>query len=211
MMSFMFSKLQPKNWQSGMTLVELVIVIGITLVLFFSISAGAVYLYQTNGYTVAQSYEIDHARRGLQSFIRDAREMTYADDGTFPIAITEANRFGFYSDINRDDMVEYTEYILAGTTITKYTYAPVGTPPVYDMVTPVAVEKLSEYVQNIEQATSTFYYYDGSGVPLSFPGALLTDIRYIEARIIVNIDPLRSPGEFLLHSGVAPRNLKDNL
>ncbi len=194
-----------------MTLLEVIIVLGIYLMLMGAISTSIIYLYQTNGYTLAQSYEIDHARRGLQNFIRDAREMTYADDGTFPIAVMEDHRFGFYSDVDRDDSVEYTEYVLATSTITKYVYAATGTPPVYNLVTPVSQETLSEYVQNISQSIDTFRYYDTDGVEVTGVGALLTDVRYIEARIIVNIDPNRSPGEFLLHTGVAPRNLKDNL
>lgn len=195
----------------GMTLLEVVIVLSIYMLLMGAVSASVISIYQTNGYTIAQSYEIDHARRGLQNFIKDAREMTYADDGTFPIAIMEDHRFGFYSDVDRDDSVEYTVYQLATTTITKYVYAASGTPPVYNMVTPVSTEVLSEYVQNISQGVDTFRYYDTDGVEVTGAGALLTDVRYIEARIIVNIDPNRSPGEFLLHTGVAPRNLKDNL
>lgn len=195
----------------GMTLLEVVIVLSIYMLLMGAISASVISIYQTNGYTIAQSYEIDHARRGLQNFIKDAREMTYADDGTFPIAVMESNRFGFYSDVDRDDSVEYTVYQLATTTITKYVYAASGTPPVYNMVTPASTEVLSEYVQNISQGVHTFRYYDTDGVEVTGAGALLTDVRYIEARIIVNIDPNRSPGEFLLHTGVAPRNLKDNL
>ena len=195
----------------GMTLLEVVIVLSIYMLLMGAVSTSVIYLYQANGYTIAQSYEIDHARRGLQSFIRDVREMTYADDGTFPIAVMEDHRFGFYSDVDRDDSVEYTEYVLATSTITKYVYAATGTPPVYNLVTPVSQETLSEYVQNIIQSLDTFRYYDADGVEVTGAGALLTDVRYIEARIIVNIDPNRSPGEFLLHTGVAPRNLKDNL
>jgi len=194
-----------------MTLLEVVIVLSIYMLLMGAVSTSVIYLYQANGYTIAQSYEIDHARRGLQSFIRDVREMTYADDGTFPIAVMEDHRFGFYSDVDRDDSVEYTEYVLATSTITKYVYAATGTPPVYNLVTPVSQETLSEYVQNIIQSLDTFRYYDADGVEVTGAGALLTDVRYIEARIIVNIDPNRSPGEFLLHTGVAPRNLKDNL
>lgn len=205
-----FSSVKGK-FNQGMTLLEVVIVLSIYMLLMGAISTSVIYLYQANGYTIAQSYEIDHARRGLQSFIRDVREMTYADDGTFPIAVMEDHRFGFYSDVDRDDSVEYTEYVLATSTITKYVYAATGTPPVYNLVTPVSQETLSEYVQNIVQSLDTFRYYDADGVEVTGAGALLTDVRYIEARIIVNIDPNRSPGEFLLHTGVAPRNLKDNL
>ncbi len=197
--------------QSGMTLVEMVMIIGIYTLIFSAVMASVVYLYQTNGYTIAQSYEIDNARRGLQSWITDVREMTYADNGTFPIAQMQTHRLGFFSDVDADPSVEYIEYVLATTTLYKYIYEASSTPPVYNFVTPNRSEILSEYVQNLNQNIPTFTYFDTDGLALTGTSTLLTDVRYVEARIIVNIDPFRSPGEFLIHSGVSPRNLKDNL
>ncbi len=190
---------------------ETLMVVTITTMLMLVISTSVVNLYQANGYTMAQSYEIDQARRGLQSWLSDAREMTFADDGTFPIAVMQPHRIGFYSDVDKETSVEYIEYVLATTTLYRNVYKASGTPPVYNLVTPVLTETLSEFVQNLTQSTSTFLYFDTDGILLSGSSTLLTDVRYIEARVIVNIDPLREPGEFLLRSGATPRNLKDNL
>lgn len=198
------------NLQSGLTLVEMVVVIGIYTILTGMIFTAAQALYQTNNYSAAQANEIDNARRGMNRFIRDVREMTYAEDGTFPVSQMEDNLVGFYSDIDKDDTVEYVEYELIDTVLYKRTYNAVGTPPTYDFTTPDETVILSEYVQNIDQATSTFFYYDTNNAPLS-GSSLLTDVRYFRAQIIVNIDPIRSPGEFMLRGSVAPRNLKDNL
>lgn len=195
----------------GFTLVETIVVVSLYTMITLLIYTSIFNLYQANGYTIAQSYEIDNARRGLQNWLRDAREMAYSVTGTFPIAVIEPQEFGFYTDIDKDEAVEYVEYVLSGTTLYKNIYEASGLPPVYNLVTPNRTEILSEYVQNIIQGTSTFLYFDGNGAALSSGSALLTDVRYIEARIIVNIDPVRSPGEFLLRSGVTPRNLKDNL
>lgn len=203
--------IKPIRFKSGMTLTETVIVVGIftllSLVIFTSIAS----LYQTNSYVIGQSYEVENARRGLDAWMNDAREMTYADDGAFPVAIIEQYRFGFYSDIDADPMVEFVVYELATTTFYRYTYKAAGSPPVYDMVNPVRVDLLSEYVQNLDQGLPTFTYFDTDGVPLNATSTLLTDVRYIETELIVNIDPARSPGEFVLRNGIAPRNLKDNL
>lgn len=199
------------SYNQGFTLVETIMVVGIYVIMLLVISTSVVNLYKTNGYNLAQSYEIDQARRGLQTLIGDAREMTYADDGTFPVAVMEDHRFGFYSDVDNDPAIEYVLYELSSTTIFKRTYNPTGNPPVYNLATPNTVETLSEYVQNNLQATSTFSYFDSAGLLLTSTSSLLTDVRYIETKIIVNIDPFRSPGEFLLKSGVSPRNVKDNL
>lgn len=200
------------NLQSpGFTLVETIVVVSIYTIMTLVIYTSIFNIYRSNSYTIEQSYEVDQARRGLQTWLTDVREMTYADDGTFPVAIMEAHRLGFYSDIDKDNTVEYVEYQLSTTTLFKRTYEPTGYPPVYNLVTPTKTEILSEYVQNALQSTSTFKYFNDAGGQLVAPSSLLTDVRYLEAQAIVNIDPLRSPGEFLLRSGVTPRNLKDNL
>lgn len=195
----------------GFTLVEVIVVISISTIIMLVLFNSIFSLYNSNSYTIAQSNEIDQARRGLQAWLSDAKEMTHADDGTFPVAVMEPHRFGFYSNIDSDDSVEYVEYVLSATTFYKYTYEASGYPPVYDLVSPARTEILSEYVQNIDQATSTFSYFDSSGTELTLPPTLLTDVRYVEIKIIVNIDPIKAPGEFLLKSGTTPRNLKDNL
>lgn len=196
--------------QSGLTLVEMIVVIGLYTILTGMIFTAAQALYQTNNYSAAQANEIDNARRGMNRFTRDLREMTYSEDGAFPVTRMEDHTIGFYSDIDKDNSVEYVEYELATTTFYKHTYNAVGSPPVYDLSAPDETIILSEYVQNLNQGTSTFFYFDTNGDALN-SSSLLTDVRYFKAQIIVNIDPVRSPGEFMLRGGIAPRNLKDNL
>lgn len=193
-----------------MTLVEMMVLIGIYVVLMLAINMSIFNLYQTNAYSFAQANEIDNARRGVTQWYRDVREMVIGEDGTYPIAVIDEHRFGYYSDTDQDDSVEYVEYVLATTTLSKYTYNATGNPALYDLLNPDLKEDLSYYVQNINQATSTFFYYDNAGNQLSSTSPII-DVRYIEMQLIVNIDPIKSPGEFMLRSSVAPRNLKDNL
>lgn len=196
--------------QSGMTLVETVVVIGIYTILSLAITASITNLYKANAYAIEQAEEVDNARRGVMQWSQDAKEMTTAEDGTFPVAVIEENRFGYFSDTDQDLKIEYVEYILSGTTLTKYTYNPTGSPAVYDFSTPDVVEILSLYVQNINQSIPTFTYFDTNGTALTSTSPLV-DVRYVKVQVVVNIDPFRSPGEFMLRSSVAPRNLKDNL
>jgi type II secretory pathway pseudopilin PulG len=195
--------------KSGFTLVEAIMVMVIFTLVMFAIMQSILTFYKFNAYSIAQSYQVNHARRGMDIMVRDIREMTFADDGSFPIARMEANRIGFYSDIDRDNSVEYVEYELATTTLSKRIYGATGNPPVYG-TTPESTHILSEYVQNLVQATSTFYYYDSEGNPVTVSSDI-TDIVYIAAQIIVNIDPIRDPGEFMLKSSAALRNLKENI
>ena len=195
---------------SGMTMIEMLVTLSIYVILVGMIFGFAQTFYQDRGYLKAQTEEIDHARRGVTRLTRDLREMTYAENGTFPVAEIEEHLLGFYSDVDKDNNVEYIEYELIGTSLYRRTHNPTGSPPSYDFATPDTVELLSEFVQNINQGTTTFFYYVNNGSQLDAT-ALLTDVRYVKAQTIVNIDPLRSPGEFMLRTAVAPRNIKDNL
>ena len=196
--------------QNGMTLVEMLIAIAIYTILMFAITNSITTFYRYNAYALEQANEVDNARRGVTQWNRDVKEMTTGEDGTWPMAISGEHRLGYYSDTDQDDSVEYVEYILASTTLRKFTYNPTGSPATYDFTTPDSVEILSEYVQNINQATSTFFYFDNNGTQLASTSPII-NIRYIQMQVIVNIDPDRNPGEFMLRSSLAPRNLKDNL
>lgn len=194
----------------GMTLVEMLVVIGIYTLLLTVISTSIISIYQYNSFAIAQAEEIDNARRGITQWNRDVKEMTTAENGTYPVAVIDENRFSYYSDTDQDSLVEYVEYELDGTILTKYTYNPSGSPASYNLASPDSATILSRYVQNINQATSTFFYFDNSGVQLDASSSLI-DVRYIKMQLIVNIDPVLEPGEFMLRSSIAPRNLKDNL
>lgn len=194
-----------------MTLAELLVSVALFTVLMLVVTNGIQRMYTYNAYTFAQAYQVQNARLGMKEFIRDIREMTFADNGTFPLAVMEPNRIGFYSDIDRDDSVEYVQFqYMSTTTIVKTTYNATGSPPTYSTSTPDSTTILSRYVQNDLQATSTFYYYDAAGNTVTNPFNI-TDVRYIEAQIIVNIDPVRDPGQYMLRSSAALRNVKENL
>lgn len=197
--------------QRGMTLVEVIVTVALFAILMLVVTNSIHQMYRYNAYTFAQAYQVQNARLGMQAFIRDVREMTFADDGTFPLAVMEPHRIAFYSDIDRDDSVEYVEFAYNGsTTIVKSLYNATGSPPVYDTSSPDEVIVLSRYVQNDLQATSTFFYYDNTGTQVT-DSSSITDVRYVEAQIIVNIDPVRDPGQYMLRSSAALRNVKENL
>lgn len=193
-----------------MSLVEMLVVIALTTILSGMIASSVHYLYKYNAYSLAQAAEVDSARRALSRMTNDLREMTYAEDGTFPLVVKNNHLVSFYSDIDYDDSVEYVEYEVDGTTLYKRTYNATGNPPTYNLSSPDEEIILSQYVQNFLEATSTFKYYDVDGTQLGATD-LLTDVRYIRAQVIVNVNPIQAPGEFVLRTSVAPRNLKDNL
>lgn len=193
-----------------MTLVEVIVIVSLSVLLSAIVFNFAQQFYQNHADLTEQTEEVDSARRGVNRLTIDLREMTYAENGTFPVARIDPHRISFYSDVEGDNAVEYIDYQVVGTTLVRRTHAPTGFPPVYNYTTPDKIETLSTFVQNSARATSTFFYFDRDGNALD-AGDLLTDVRYITAQIIVDLNSPRSTEEFILRTGVAPRNIKDNL
>jgi prepilin-type N-terminal cleavage/methylation domain-containing protein len=205
-----FQKRQQHNnkggTQDGFTLVETLAVIALFTILSGVLLNTIVSFYHFNAYTIAEAYQVDNARKGVEALVHDAREMTYADDGSFPLVTMKDNKMGFYSDIDGDGSAEYVEYELNGTTLKRRIYNATGTPPVYDTGTPDETDSLSEYVQNDAQNVPAFVYYDNNG-DLATSTTTVTDIRYVGVQVIVNIDPIRDPGQYMLRSSAALRNI----
>ena len=195
--------------EAGLTLVEALVVLSVFTVLMLALSDSISSFYAYHSYTLAQTHQVDTGRRGIEAMVRDLREMTYADDGTFPLAVFATHSIGFYSDVDRDDSVEYVEYVLNNNTLSKNIYNASGNPPTYDLGTPDETHIVSEYVQNEAQAVDTFTYFQAAGQPLTATSSV-TDVQYIEVELIINVDPIRDPGEFALRSSAALRNLKQN-
>lgn len=197
---------------TGFTLIEVLVVVALNTMLLLVITSTVTQLYKNHSYTFEQSNEVEVARRGLGTWVRDAREMTSGANGAFAIVKASTSSIGFYADIDKDNSIEYVEYSLGtSTTLRKYIYNPTGYPATYSTTTASAVEIMSEYVQNGKQNIDVFKYYNSNGVLIATPQAMISDITYITMNIIVNIDPIRSPGEFMLQGSATPRNLKINL
>ncbi len=192
----------------GFSLVETIVIIALFTIIMLAISDSIATFYRMNAYTIAQSHQIDNARQGVDIMVRDLREMTFADNGTFPLVRMGTTSIGFYSDTDRDNSVEYIEYSLVGTTLYKKLFNATGSPLTYNIASPDSTFILSEYVQNHIQSIPIFVYFDDSG-DVAVASTPATDIRYIQTSVIINIDPIRDPGQYMLRSSTALRNLKN--
>ncbi len=192
---------------AGMTLVEVVITTSLFLILMLVVMNGVNLLYRYNSYTFAQAYQLEHARRGIDNLTRDIREMIYADNGAFPLEVMEPYQIGFYSDIDRDDSVEYVEYeLINDTVLERRIFSATGTPPVYELLTPESAVPISEYAQNNLDSQVVFRYFDETGTEILDDRP--TDVRYITTALIINVDPVRDPGQYMLKGSAALRNIK---
>ncbi|HEY4502500.1 MAG TPA: prepilin-type N-terminal cleavage/methylation domain-containing protein [Candidatus Paceibacterota bacterium] len=195
--------------KKGFTLIEMILVVGISSLVLGTIVSSVLYFYRTNAHAVEQVYAIEGARKGIEYLVRDLREATYADDGSYPfIAISDSEVF-FYSDVDRDDSVERIRYRLVSGVLEKGVTKAHGNPATYSDVDEL-FSVISTSVRNEENNVPIFSYFDAGGTAIADFNNV-TDVVFISVNLIININPARLPEDFTLRSSATIRNLKTNL
>ena len=196
--------------RGGFTLVETIVFISVFTLVMLVLVSSIIFFYRSNAYSVEQSFAVNNARKGVEYLVRDMREMTYSDEGAYPLVSGDANSITLYSDIDRDKNIEFVRYFLENGTLKKGVTKSSGDPLSYNSNAEV-VSVVSLNVRNLEQSKSIFHYYNDTGGEIFNVGINLTKVAFITVDLIVNINPNRLPNEFTLHSSAALRNLKTNL
>ncbi len=209
-MGYYTQKKHLANLNRGITLVELIIVIGIlggVVGLVASFQSGVFKMNRLFGNGIDVSFE---GNRVVKDLAQTIRPLTQSARGAFPVEIAATSTFAFFSDVDRDGVAERVRYYLASTTLKKGVTEPTGNPAVYNPVNEVSIE-LAHYVRN-SATTSIFSYYDrnymGTTTPLTYP-ITMSAVRHVRVLLILDKDN-DSPPPFTVTTGVTFRNLKDN-
>jgi hypothetical protein len=186
-------------------MIEAVVWVAMTSMIMLTIVEAVQYFYRTNSYTIEQASAITSAQRGIEEMIKVMREAAYSSNGAWPILTLATSSVSFYADIDDDPFIEQVRYFLDGNALKRGVIDPTGDPPTYS--NPETFSIISEYVRNREQGVDMFEYYDVDG-NLMTDLSKIAEIRFVQATVIVNINPYRMPNQFTLRSTAALRNLK---
>lgn len=190
----------------GFSLVEMMVVIGIFTITMITVTASIVYFYRSNTYSLEQVTAITSGRRGIEYLTRDLREVTYAEDGAYPVATLGTSTVTFYADVDSTTDVEKVRYFLDSGMLMKGVIKATGNPLGYTGAEQVSI--MAEYVRNLEKGVDIFVYKTATGTTITD----LTknqDVRFVRVSLIVNVNPNRLPEEFVLRGSATLRNLKD--
>ncbi|MSU73860.1 hypothetical protein EXS56_01840 [Candidatus Kaiserbacteria bacterium] len=189
---------------SGLSLIETLVWIAVFISAMFALMTSVLYFYRTSNYTIQQASATVSAQHGIDQMIRTVREASYASNGAYPVVSLAGNDFKFYADIDGDFGIEQVHYYLSGSLLLRGVVEPSGDPPAYTGAE--VVSTVSQDVRNIAQSTLLFTYYDKNGTLIS-NYAKIGDVRYVSARLLVDVDPNKSPIPLSLNSSAALRNL----
>ena len=193
-----------RRLQAGLTLIETVVWIAIFIAAMLAVTSSVLYFYRTSNYAIQQASATASAQHGMDLMVRTIREASYASNGAYPIVSLAANDFKFYAEIDGDPGVEEVHYYISGNSLMKGTIEPSGDPAVYTGAE--AISKVSDYIHNLDQATTTFTYYDKNGTKIN-NYTKIGDVRFVTANLLVDVDTSKSPIPLSLRSSAALRNL----
>jgi prepilin-type N-terminal cleavage/methylation domain-containing protein len=189
--------------QRAFTLIEMITVIAILMIVGVSLTGTIQYFYKTDTFVVQEGTAVQSAQRGLTIAMKNLREASYGDDGSYPIANAATSTITFYADVDGDGGVEKVTYSLSGKTLYRNITNAAGNPPTY--IGSTATDTLATYV--VSTTTAMFQYYDSTGTILPSP-VDVSQVASVVTTMRIDVDPNRAPTTYLLTSTATLRNLR---
>ncbi|MBT3539026.1 type II secretion system protein [Candidatus Parcubacteria bacterium] len=197
--------------KSGVTLVEVIVVIGIFSIITFGANWLIVNSLRSNTVIWEQLATQSEGRKVLKQVVNEIRKAEESSVGSFPIVIAGDNELAVYANTDSDSLRERIRFWLDGTTLKRGIIKPSGNPLSYTQTE--SVVEIAHDVKNIEQGVPVFYYYDesytGTEDALISPVSL-TDIHVIRVQLELEKDPTKTPVPLHVESVLHIRNLKTN-
>lgn len=197
---------------SGFTLIEVLIVAGITVILAGGLLSLQYILGQTQVAVLRNYTSVEEANNGVSTMVRELRNLQVAENGAYPLEKALDQEMTFYSDYDYDGEIERVRYYLNGTELTRGIIEPVGYPATY----PGANEKTKVVSSKVRNgATPIFYYYNGDWPtdttrnPLDTP-TRLSETKLMKVHLVINATT-DSKYDFVVESYAQLRALKQNL
>lgn len=196
--------------QPGLTFVELLVVVAISSVVLIVLMNFLASGFPVSRTVFAQARAAETARLQLKRITEALREARYADTGAYPLVEMEAARIVFYSDVDGDDVTERLRYELRGSSLERGVIKPNGEPLRYNE-DDEQMSVVAHGVRNGEEPVFSYYSGDYPADPTPLSPVDLTDVKYIQFRLVIDNDPANDPLPIEVVSQVQLRNLKTNL
>lgn len=196
------------NNQKGVTIVEMIVVLGIV-----GLIIEGVYLFINEGYknwrySRDQATAQDNVRIASDRIVQEIREIQNADSGAVWIESAISSSFIFYSNVDADSDIEKVRYYLSGTDFYKGVIDPVENEGqiTYPQENEI-INKRASYIRN----TDIFTYYNAAGEAITDTDLQKTETKSVHIKFIVDYDTSKIPSAITLETDATLRNIRDNL
>lgn len=178
--------------QKGFTIIELLVVLSIFTFALGAIGGFLIYSYRARDYTLSKSLTVASAQKAVGQITKEIREATQSNAGSYLLKKCDDFEITFYSDNNKDDLVERIRYFLEDEKLKKGEISPSGEPLGYGGEENIKI--VASYIKNT--STPLFYCYDknyagkSTDLPLSTPVASeqLDEVSLIGIKMQIEVD-----------------------
>lgn len=165
----------------GFTLIE-VLVSAALLVILASGFLGLQYILSRNQVSAWRNYQsIENINLALTSLISEIRNANASETGSYALVTADDQSIIFFSDYDRDGIIERVRYTLTGTQLVRGIVKPSGNPYVYNTATE-KVKIISDIIRN--GATPVFYYYNSAWPTDTTNNPLVSTNRISQTRLV---------------------------
>lgn len=205
------------NSRAGFTIIETIVMVAVLSMVMIGIYSFFINVFGLSrdfNDAMATQQEVNTA---LKEFGREVRTMSISEGGAYPIQEASTTSFTFFSDYDKDGIVERVRYFYSTTSgaLMKGIIEPAG--GVYSVSSEIIKKRVS-YVTTTATTTPIFMYYgssyDGVGTttPLSTPISI-PSVRHVRAYVVIIPGGPNQQGTstIVFSTQVTPRNIKDNL
>jgi len=204
------NKFLDKKNNSGFTLVELIVSIGISTIIILGAGSMLINALKYRAVIWEQLKTQNEGRKIVQDFVNEIRRINYSSVGAYPLNTVDDREIIFYTNIDSDSWRERVRYFVDGTTLKKGIIKPDGNPLEYNLANEIVTDMVHDLDENL--GTIFHYYgqsYDGTGSALTQPVNPMT-VKIIKFYLLLEADPHMSPEPIEVEASGAIRNLKTN-
>lgn len=196
----------------GFTILEVILMTFVGSVMLAALLRFLTIGFPLSKVTYLQQRSTEDARLELKRISKAIRELRLSDAGGYPLVETSPNRLVFYAGVDADALTERLRYELVGTTLARGVLKPSGDPPMYTEANEQTVT-VATGLRNDPVTQPLFTYFSGDypADPTPLSPADLTDVKYIQFHLVIDVDTAVDPPPVDVVSQVQLRNLKTNL
>jgi len=201
----------------GLSLVEMLIVIGIMSLCMVGVSYFLANIWKTNAYIYETGQDLTIASRTVDLITEDLRRSKQADNGNYPIVSASDFEIIAYIDIDGDEITEKVHYFLDQNSdeLKRGTSEPSDDdPPEYpsedDIVEALASHVVNEDTEPVFSYFGRDYFSDQTSFTTPVDSGNIVNIRLVKVNLMVDVRPYYSPDHVAVESFVQLRNLKDH-
>ena len=194
-------------------MLEIIIVVSISSLLLAALLRFLVAGFPIATITYAQQRSTEVARLQLNRIASVLREARRSDTGAYPLVEMSPQRIIVYADIDNDSVTERVRYELEGTNLVRGIVKPTRVPG-FPLVYELDDETWGIVARSIRNGSDPIFTYFSGDYPTNptplFP-VDLTGVKFVQFRLVIDVDQAVNPPPIEIVSQVQLRNLKTNL